>query len=313
MRRAMVTMIGLALAGGVAPAHDQNPDKPPAGGVLGGPKVREDAGRATIVARGFDGQMRAPEGPPELAALDRLELDEGTRAAVQAALDERAAIVDGILAEHFELFLRVRGVLQAMRSGGERRLDADARETMGEFRRAIGALTARGTVREEIGRLLPEGAREQFEAMVREHDEAVAAQRREAVGEQTPGEVGEGAAEDRPGARARGQRGGRASKRAGERGGAFRSYLAEFRDSYDRVVGQRKEDFEAMVKKLGLTAEQEAKLRDAARRSLGESGPNATPEQRREVIEVFLESLPADERREVIAKARGVRDASRAP
>lgn len=303
MRRATLAVIGLTLAGPLAAAQDSTPGKPSADPVLGGPKVEEDAGRATIVERGFDGEMRTAQGPAELAALEKLDLDEGTRAAVQAALDERAAIVDGILSEHFELFLKVRGALQSMRSGGERRMDADARAAMTEFRQVIAPLTARGPLREEIARLLPDGARDQFEAMLREHDEAMMAQRRAEMGDRSPDAMGQGSPEDRQGARRRGQRGGQGAERAG----AFRSYLGEFRDSYDRVIGQRKEDFDAFVKKLGLTPEQEGKLRDVTRKSASENGPNATPEQRREAIDSFLRSLPADERREVLRKLREAR------
>lgn len=289
MRRATAAVIGLALAApSWAPASAQDAGsagpKPSAEPVLGGPRVEEPPARATIVERGFDGSMRAIDGPPEFAALARLELDGPTRAAVRAALDERASVIDGILADHFSLFLEVRGALQAARSGGQRGLGGDARETLGEFRGAIAPLTTRGTLREEIARLLPPDARGEFESMMREHDEAAAAQREGPTGERPRG-----------GERARG------------RAGALRSYLAEFRDSYERVVGQRQEDFEATLKKLALTPEQEAKLRDATRRALAENGPGATPEQRRAAIEAFLRELPAGERREVIAKLRALR------
>ncbi|MEZ6318313.1 MAG: hypothetical protein R3B49_06105 [Phycisphaerales bacterium] len=323
MRRATLVVIGLTLAGAPAAAQDSTPDKPSADPVLGGPKVEEDAGQATIVERGFDGEMRSAQGPAELAALEKLDLDEGTRAAVRAALDERAAIVDGILADHLGLFMKVRGVLQSMRSGGERRMDADARAAMTEFREVITPLTARGPLREEIARLLPDGARDQFEAMLREHDEAMMAQRRAEMGDRAPGgdrspdamtmgerpadAMGEGSPEDRRGARRGGQRGGMGAGAGAERAGAFRSYFAEFRDSYDRVVGQRQADFEANVQRLGLTPEQVAILRSTTREVIGDVGPNSTQEQRRAAFEAFLGKLPADERREVLRKMREMR------
>lgn len=247
-------------------------DSPPAD-VLSGPKVAETTSERTLVQRDFSGKVRRLEVPPEEAAIELLTLDEGARARVQRVLDERAAIMDRILADNLDLLVR-------FQSARERR---DRLKLLGEFRVAMEPLEARGTLRAELRAELPKSEAGRFDQLVDGYWETV-----------TKEAVAEAKASD-PKAKA-----GEVIVR--ER---LQALGNEVRRAYDRRITQSVKQLDEFLAKLNLTPEQDAEVRGHVTRFVERTKGNANPAQRRELFGKILAGLNADQKRLLIAEVVG--------
>lgn len=294
MRRTAPTALALILAlAGTAMAQEES--APPADDVLGGPSVMDEAADAppTIVRRSFDGTLARPEGPPEMAALDALDLDEEARARVDDALAERNAAIDAILAEYLDLFSRTINLFQSgalgqrtdgANSGTDRRA---AMQTMREVRTAVEPISERGTLREEISSALQGDHLTDFERMMEEWDEVIAADRG----------AGDGMRPQRERQRPQG--------RGGERFAHFGSLLQEFGSSYQRVIGQRVEDYRALLEGLDVDAETKGVIEAAVQGMLSEDYDDE--EQRSRLFREIMDGLTDEQRRQLMSELRRVR------
>ena len=314
-RHALTAALTIALAG-LACAQDATNDED----VLGGPSVTsgETGDAPTIVRRSFDGTLERPEGMPEVAALEALTLDEASRKAVDDALAERHAMIDGILAENLDLFSRVIQAFQARGGVGRGQIDREGRREMMELfrevRPVVMPVVERGSLREEIALALDGDAKTHFEHMLDEFDEAVRADRGGGMGMDGPrerpqrerGERGErGPQGERP---ERGPREGRGEGRGGEMR-AVLGVVREFGSSYERVIGQRVEDYNQMLDSLDVSSETRAKIEAAFQGSLSEDYDSDEERQRARSarMQEVLRSLEPEERRRVIEQLRAVR------
>ncbi|MEM1423094.1 MAG: hypothetical protein AAGH64_03725 [Planctomycetota bacterium] len=293
-RHTLTTALTIALAG-YACAQDATPDD---SDVLSGPSVTSDADeKPTIVRRAFDGTLERPEGLPEIAALDALGLEGEARQRVDDALTERNAMIDGILAEHLDLFARMIQAFQARGSGGvsaRGQADSDVRREMAgllrEVRPVVAPVVERGTLRAEIAGALDEDQRAVFEGMLDEYDAAV-----------------------RAGADGMESMGGRERRRGGgTRAGGMRDLMGvvrEFGSSYERVIGQRAEDYNAMLESLDVSPETRAKIEAVFQGSLSEDYDNEEDRRRAqsERMRELLGSLGPEDRADLVRELRKTR------
>jgi len=165
---------------GAEPTAPPTPHDPPP---LSGPSVRgEDEGRPTLVRYAYDGSLVRLDERPEIAALDLLELDEPARRRVRAVLVERAAVLDGVVADNLKLIAELNTATQGR--GTMRRLDL-----LGELLRALEPVRERGPLLENLAEALPEATRDRYRALVREYRKALVedgVRRARAKGEDKP-------------------------------------------------------------------------------------------------------------------------------
>jgi hypothetical protein len=84
------------------------PTTVPDGGPLAGPAVVEgnEKPRATLVERGIDGRVKMLESTPEEAAVEKLDLSDEERKAVNAVFARRAAKLDAFVMDNIDLLTK---------------------------------------------------------------------------------------------------------------------------------------------------------------------------------------------------------------
>lgn len=291
---------------------------------LSGPRVREggsaSGGEPTLVERAFDGTLRTYDVRIEEAAAERLDLKDSERAAVRRVLDERAAAMDAIVRENIELLLK--GV--AAQQAGDR---AAQRAHLAEMREAFGPLGERGGLLSELAAALPAEKALRLRAMVQEYWRArvrdeVNAQRRERIREMEGGEKeamppaggdrgpDEAPADDPPGGMMD-EENPRAASRA-ERAEAARilprlmlqEFGREVKRSYDRIAAEGQRRLEESIAALGLSPEQEGRVRRLVTEFAQESKLNPTAAQRTAFFARVLKELTPEQRKKLVRMAR---------
>lgn len=235
---------------------------------LAGPKVETPAKKATLVERDMQGVMRPLETAPEEAALALLTLSETEKAAVDRLLRARAEILDGVIRENLVLLLRVQGL------SGEGAAKEDAQAALKELTRLLAPLRQRGPARNEIsGVLMAENAKafggmldEYWQAMI---DDAVAKER-----ETNPKAAVAGVA-------------------VRER---LKAFGQEIRRSYDRQIAAGQARLEETIALLGLTPEQDGKIRNMVTDYFQKTAGNPTATQRREFFGRLMKELTPEQR-----------------
>ncbi len=255
------------------PSANDGPASEPPADMLSGPRVAETTSERTLVQRDFSGKVKRLEIPPEEAALELLTLDKSVRSRVQRILDERAAIMDGILARNIDLLIR-------FQSARERR---DRMKLLGEFRAAMEPLQERGTLRAELRAELPKSEAARFDELVDGYWDTVTkeaiAESKSADPKAKPGEV-----------------------IARER---LQALGNEVRRAYDRLITQRAKQLDEILAKLDLTPAQDAAVRGHVARFVEQTKGNSSMNQRRELFGKVLAELDQDQKRRLIAEVVG--------
>ncbi|MCE7973109.1 MAG: hypothetical protein DYG92_02105 [Leptolyngbya sp. PLA1] len=169
MRFILALMLVTPLASAWQPA-----DSPP----LGGPKVREEPARPTIITRNFDGSVKPPEGTAEEAVLDLLGLgsmgaspeDHEAAERVRVILAKRGKVLEDFVFDNVALLTK----LDTAGNTGDK---ADQLALLAEAFRKLAPLREGGPLSSQIRAALPRGKAEQFDAILREYWEAVIADR----------------------------------------------------------------------------------------------------------------------------------------
>ncbi|MFZ2875619.1 MAG: hypothetical protein WAZ94_14185 [Phycisphaerales bacterium] len=148
---------------------------------LGGPKVREQPSRPTIIVRNFDGSVKPPEGTAEEAVLELLGV--GGAGAMGASPEEQQA------GERVRVILATRGkvledfvfenvaLLTKLDTAGNTGNKADQLRLLAEAFRQLAPLREGGPLSSQIKAALPEAKGVEFELILREYWEAVIADR----------------------------------------------------------------------------------------------------------------------------------------
>lgn len=206
----------------LASAQDSTPADP---SPLSGPAVPDDASEPRV-QRDFEGNMKPLEVRPEIAALEELTLSEAERLGVDEVLVKRTATMERLIRENIDLLLRA----QAVREGN----DPKARQALAEdFREAFMELAADGPLSEQLTTAMSDENAAKFNAINKEYW-------RELIG-QEPGD---------------GDRGRNRIARV-----AVKLLGQEVKQTYERMLGDGKEQLERVIGELQLTPEQEAKVR----------------------------------------------------
>lgn len=252
-------LVGSGLA--VEPPTTQNP---PA--ILSGPQVREGA-HESLVERGFDGRIRPLTTSPEERAVALLRLDEATRARVETILDERSAILDRVLVDNLDLLLQ----FQSARASGSATRQLSI---LRAFVRKLEPLRRRGSLRDEIARVLPEDQRARFEAMIDEYEDALEAQAR-------------------ADARARGERFQPLAYRIRRNLERLGQDIAA---SYERAIGSRVAELEAFLERASLSPESEREVRRIITEFGQQTMLRPTPADKRRLVRDLWNAVRPEER-----------------
>ncbi len=244
----------------------RNPPANEAPAVLAGPRVAPSQG-PTLVQRDFNGGLIKLELFPAHAALRCLELDAQARAKVEAILNERTALLDSVVRDHFEMLIELFSAGQA----------GDQPETIRiavAFTQKLKPLIARGAIETELAAALPQTQAQRLHALVSEYYDALLA--------------------DAP-AKPDGKRPARFEIVAGE---TLRLWGEQIRLSFERQVVGGEIFFERIIRQLDLRPDQEERLRDRIGKYVEETKLNPTKEQERQFgLEVMAWLDPAQQAR----------------
>lgn len=227
---------------------------------LRGPSVQERAtpSRATLIERDSDGRIRRLELDPALAALEKVALDKQTRERADKIVVARLTVLDRIVQDNF---IAIAELAQAHQAGDKK----PARKLLADLYTKARPYLDRGPLLEELRPALPADTHARLKIMVDEYTNACIDERM--LG---PDEHG---------------------KKPARIGAVFAENLhvlgQEVRRSYQRTVQAGGGELDQLIKDLGLTPEQEAKIRTRITDAyLDSQGKPSRVQQAR----VFLES-----------------------
>lgn len=309
---------------GLAPVEPSDaPEQTEGAPLLMGPRVISEPGegggpartesmtsdKPTLIERSFNGSMKRLDERPEIAALERLTLSEGERAAVHEVLTLRVASVRRVLDESMDLFLEVQGLRQSGVLGGSL-VAGERRGTDSDERRA--AMEKLAALRERIMPLLEPALLEQLcEVLEPENGAAL----RALVESYRAALIGEELATAR-GKRATGLGGVNDEDAARERRAevtplALRRFetnqtLREMARSLAAEVAERRERLDALLTTVGASPEQAEEIRRiAVEAGLGNGPADARAQDRRaEALRKILAQLTPEQRRRWIESRR---------
>ncbi|MBL8764647.1 MAG: hypothetical protein JNM07_10305 [Phycisphaerae bacterium] len=257
-----------------APAQPQV--APPAEApVLSGPKVATKTRPASLVERDAAGKIVRLDVPPPVAALDLLDLTKEQRAAADEVVSRRAAILDTVVRNNLETLVKL--------NSGARAANPEERLALLE---KLGAeaepLKRRGGLQDELMTAIGPEHGVAFRALIQEYGRAVF---QESVAEQRAA-------------------GGKADGKKILAKEVERAIGQEVRRSYDRVFGAAARDFDALLKELAVTPEQEGKIRKVVGDEFTRSYGKLTPAQRTETFWKVFRELDETQRRTLIQRVR---------
>lgn len=195
---------------------------------LAGPTVAATLPTDSLVRLDYQGRLIRLDQPAPIAALNMLALDDASAIAVNAVIAARAKLLDRPDVRKVPILLD----LQAARDNNQPdKIDA----ALARFERYNRPFAARGSLRDDLAAALPPPHREHFLALVAAYQTAL-------VDDES------GPSGDRAAAALLIERNAR---------------LDEHQASYDRTLGQRRTDFDALLNTLNLSPEQDASFRGA--------------------------------------------------
>lgn len=256
---------------------------------LAGPTLAPAApAKPTLVQRDFAGKLVRLDLPPAEAAANVLDLDPPTRAKVDAILLARAALLDRIVSENLQLLAR----LQGLRESPDK---AKAREALQDLVEVSVPLRARGTLASELAGALPAEQAARLRSMTEEYVRAAIAER---------------AAEKSAGKNLSFRERARAQREAA-RDETLAMVGQEFRRAYERTIGQRTADFDAILKEFSVTPEQESKIRRIVQDNIVANGGTPTAAQRSNAFWDIYAVLDPTQREHLLKRVAEERAASR--
>jgi hypothetical protein len=219
------------------PTPAAGPTSDPDADALRGPSLNRhpDRPERSIVRRDFQGRLKKLDENPAMAALGVLRLSPEEKQRVDKIVGDRAAALDTIVRDNLRLIIELAQAKQSGESESTRRLQAQVLEKASPFFK-------RGPL---LGEVRPALTDEHFAELKRMVDEYNAV-----------------AADDRMGDPMTGPK--KDNKLGALLAQGFEGFAAEARASYERVVGAGGKEFEALIRMLSLTSEQESGIRQKA-------------------------------------------------
>jgi hypothetical protein len=167
-----VLVVAWSMAAG-APGQSLSPPVHPATpgpDVLAGPQVGE-ARRGTLVAHEYDGTVRRPDEPAEIAAVRLLDLPGAVRAKIDDIVAERDRFLDSFVENNLDL-------LSKLDTAGKTNDKLDQAMLGLEAVAKLVPLGRHGSLQKRIRAVLPAEAAKRFDAILEEYRDAVVAQER---------------------------------------------------------------------------------------------------------------------------------------
>lgn len=214
-----------------APPAAQAPPVPADAAGLSGPSVQGAARAATLVERDMDGALKRLTVPPAEAAVQMLDLDDEVRGKVNTILTERAALMDQLVSSHLRQIVELSGAREAGNTDEVRRLFREIWNDAGELKQ-------RGTLGQDLARVLSASQSADLRRLTEEYMQALITQEVTT----NPGE-------------------GNAGRMQAVTKVTVQMLGEEIRRSYDRVVGQRVRELDALLLKIEASPEQERTIR----------------------------------------------------
>ena len=222
----MLATLALTLALALPqPEATPSPTPAPETDALAGPTVAPDA-PASLVVRDFDGKLRRLEIPAEEAALELLKLSPEEQAKADVVITARRAQFDGIVGQNLELLLKFKTAKEA---GSAQEVQQYLRQMLAK----LGPVRDKGRLVDQLGAVLsPEKATE-LRRLSAEYWKAV-------IDDET-GDSGE---------------------RAKVTGRVMLGAIGlEIKRAYETRIGGQLAEVDDLIVRLGLTAEQESRVR----------------------------------------------------
>jgi Spy/CpxP family protein refolding chaperone len=295
------------------PATQSPSDNP-----LAGPAV-ESVTTLTLVKRDFEGKLERIEARPEAAAAELLTLTPDQRAMVNEVLERRSADVVKLTEENYELFLK----LQGARQGGDRK---EMTTLMRDFR-GVAEPLLKPSLFHQVRDVLPPEQRAEFARLVDEYLEALAAepdpmgmgmQRGQRRGSTDAKRNGDASPDPMSDADTRMGDGPKEGARSGAASGAPSGALArrrvemnllirEMARGFGEMVEERREHTDELLKAIGATEEQEARIRAIIRENGETAALKPSEEQKSERFRKIMNELRPEQRRALMDWQRGRR------
>lgn len=251
------------------PCYAGPAETPPAdGSPLGGPEVPETDQRPTLVQRGYDGRIKPLTVREEIAAFERLKLEEEARAGVDERIAAYTAAFDEFVITHIPELMSVETWLK---TGQWPRVIV----LIDELRVAITDATGRAGLRAAIADALPEGPRARFRALLDEYESARVAE-----------------------AKADAERAGEAFEPIAYRVGRRVEQLQlELEAAFERVIASGRLFADQYLERAKLSPESEARVRDVfARFTMLLDGKEPTPDQLGRLVRELMQAVEPHER-----------------
>ncbi len=261
-----------------APKTDPTPPAP--SGPLSGPAVKDPRVGVTLVDRDLSGRVRRLDITPIEAGTRLLRLDEPSRVAIEKALAERAKLLDRVVAEHLGLIIR----LAAAREGGQR---DNAQKYLRELTDVAPVLRDLSALQRDVHAALTTEQRNDLIRLTQDYWNAIIEEKQ-----------------------AESKRDGKEFKPAQTRELLRTEFTAiagqELRRAYDRVVGQKVRDFDALLKTLDLTPEQEGKIRQIAGDSFQRTEGRARATESARAFAQIYRALEPEQREKLVDHLQGI-------
>lgn len=323
----LLALSGTALATKPTPPAPPAPSaaQPPREPSLGGPKVTEQAAKPTLIHRELDGSIKRLDTAPAEAAVRLLKLDDATRAKVDAILTEQSAAWDALIRTNLKDVARIAQEFADLRAGQapskepaqapaadndsmtaptapttprttRRAALGKAADRLRDLRELLArepeappgtterprSLTARGPLATQLAAGLTAAQAADMNALIKEYTDARAAELVTAS-KSSPQPLTTAQASTRVMLESLGQ---------------------DFRRAYDRVVGQASRDFDALIRELTLTPEQESRVRQIVGDSFRKSYGNATAAERSRIFTEVIQVLTPEQRTQLAKRIR---------
>jgi hypothetical protein len=261
---------------GEQPAEPQPETKPTDKSPLAGPKLPDRTGKPTLVEHGADGKVKRLDEWPALAAVRKLPLDENAKKAVAKLEVEQAVAMDKMMTESLP---EIAAIANAFQSGDT----AEGLAGIRKLRQNHPVLAEREMLAQRISVLVGKEQGHELSLMVQEYWNALITEA--SGGAQTRAEMA-------------------AANRVAS-GEALRLLGQDIKASYDRVIGQQVRDFDALIKSLSLTAEQESKVRAIVNDAASKAGNNPSKMDKTAVFWKIWHELDARQRAAVTDQFKG--------
>lgn len=265
------TCITIAFVAGTA-AGQSAPVKPasqPANSdVLGGPAVHETVTERTLAKRDMQGRVRRLDLSPEESALELLNLDTESQRKADVVVADYHRRLDAIVGDNIDLLLRIQGAKEG----------PDRQAALREAGEKLAALNEGGKLRDRIAAALPDDQAKRYNALIDGYWKAILdetqADARDRKDKAAPSEI--------------------------QRRELVRAVGDEIRRSYDRQIAAKSKRVEELLTPLGLSPEQDGKVRAFIEEFAEQTKGKANGNQRRDLFGKIMKELTPEQKKQLL-------------